>query len=59
MSRRPTPRRPQTPHCACAPGRPCLAYWSAELTDRQRRLTAAKLSISYGIWSRPNVWSKA
>lgn len=53
MSRRPTPRRPQTPRCACAPGRPCLACWSAELTDRQRRLTAAKLSISYGIWSRP------
>lgn len=53
MSRRPAPSHPETPRCACAPGRPCLAHWSAELTDRQRRLTAAKLLISYGIWSRP------
>lgn len=45
--------------CACRPGRPCLLHWGAELTDRQRRLTAAKLLITYGPWSRPQVWSQA
>ena len=58
MSRRPAPSRPETPRCACGPGRPCLACWSSELTDRQRRLLSAKLRISYGVWSRPQIWSQ-